>query len=240
MNPRALFALAVVAFLAALGWRWLGSASTAPAAETRAPADAEGEAAPKAPPVVGDREATAERPAPPPAPPRPAFGKTREDFLAVYKASDRAKDFTDVVPAGHEPAAMRAVNDAFADWSRDPANKDAAVRYLGIDCQRPPCLLVLEYVADQDPAFIGRSEGWLRGKGLGTLETFTHRLDETDNRMWYFFNPYPEGTREAHQYAAGALERIRAEAGLLSDYNPSRDGPAGEGRIGVPGSAETP
>lgn len=240
MNPRALFALAAVVFLAALGWRWLGSAPPAADGEVQAPAEAEQEAAPKAPPRAGVREATADRPAPPPPPPRPALGKTREDFLAVYKAADRAKDFTDVVPPGHEPAAMRMVNDAFADWSRDAANKDAAVRYLGIDCQRPPCLLVLEYVADQDSGFIGRSESWLRGKGLGSVETFSHRLDETDNRMWYFFNPYPDGSAEANRYAAGALERIRAEANLLSDYNPSRDGPAGEGRIGVPGSADAP
>lgn len=135
---------------------------------------------------------------------------------------------------------MRVVNDAFADWSRDAANKDAAVRYLGIDCQRPPCLLVLEYVADQDAAFIGRSEDWLRGKAFGRVETFSRRLDETDNRTWYFLNPYPEGSAKASRYAAGALERIRAEAGLLSDYNPSRAGPAGEGRIGVPGSTDAP
>ena len=160
------------------------------------------------------------------APDRPSAAEAKKvaELARSFMASDPSDDFTEPVFQGHEPAAMRKISEAFKAWADDPANKAAEVRYDGIDCSKPPCVMALEFNADRGGDFIGRARTWLKDKGTVTEPyTYPHLLDADHTRLWTFFNPHPKGGREHAVYEAQAIVRIHKEVEGLPSYNPSRD-----------------
>lgn len=133
-----------------------------------------------------------------------------------FAASDPRSDFTFAAPKGHDAKAMRELAARFEKWTKAPENANAQAEFVGMDCRQPPCVMALKFNSDRDGGLLGRAEAWLTAQGgVGTVTSYTHRLDPDHLREWFFFNPHPAGSKEHHLYAEAAFERIRAEQQTL-------------------------
>ncbi len=237
MKPAHLVVGGALLLAAAVALRLLWTPAP-PRTEDERPAEAESaEAPPEASPRPGEGPAQNVAP-PPPAAKAPRRGRSDADlkaaqrrFMKTYGAAAQANDFTTAAPPGHDAAAMRKISGQFATWAASAENERAQVRFLGVDCQSPPCVMALEFNPDRDSSFFDRADRFLRGKASGTAHAFPHVVDVDKTRVWYFYSPHAKGSAEHFQYVKPALERVREQAAALPSYNPSRDGPAGEGEI---------
>lgn len=133
-----------------------------------------------------------------------------------FAANDPSTDFTFAAPKGHDAKAMRALAAKFESWAKSPENANAQAEFVGMDCRQAPCVMALKFNSDRDGGLLGRAEAWLSAQGgLGSVTSYTHRLDPDHLREWFFFNPHPPGSKEHHLYAEAAFERIRAEQQTL-------------------------